>query len=84
MSVPKHYHGWIKCWSGRGLKMFTVKRTGADIKRQRLRGRKVVVRRWWRTHQACANAMKLAGVRGHIRECDLGDDCPEALDVLAN
>lgn len=82
--TPVHYHGWVPCFGGRLRRMFVVKRTRRDIHRQRLRGRRVVVKRWWKTQQACAQAMDNAGVKGFVRRCELGDECPEALDVLSN
>ena len=84
MTVPRHYHAWYPCWFGKGLRMLAVKRTKTDIERQSKRGRKVVVKRWWRTKQAASQAASRSGVRARVFECDLGDECPERLDVLAN
>ena len=33
---------------------------------------------------AAAMAMSAAGVKGHVRLCEFGNECPERLDVQAN
>ena len=64
--------------------MFSVKLPRAEIERQRKRGSRRVVRRWWKTRAAAAKALKSAGKTGHVHECDMGDECPERMAVLSN
>ena len=85
MTPPPHYHVWLPAHGGRGLVMLAAKLTGAEIRRQRQRGSKRTVRRWWRTRGGARRAMLSAGAeRALIRECHLGAECPEAAHVLAN
>ena len=59
--------------------------TKAEVKRQEARGSKRLVRRWFRTRQAAHLALRQAvDQSGHVRECDLGDNCPERPHIIAN
>ena len=85
VGVPVHYHVWVPAHDGLGLVMFSARLTGEGIKRERLRGSKRTVRRWWRSRQAAYKAVSKSGhQRHHVRKCDLGDDCPEKAHVLSN
>ena len=84
METPAHYHVWTAGLGGRGLMMMAAKLPATEIKRQRLRGSRRTVRRWWRTRQAARRAMEAAGRRGHVLQCDLGEACPERAHVLSN
>ena len=80
----KHYHVWVPCHGGRGLKMLAVKLTGAAIRRERIRGSRRVVRRWWRSRQAADKALRQSGEQdGFVRECSL-EQCPEHAHVVSN
>ena len=84
MSTPKHYHAWVPMFGGKGLRMMAAKLTKEGIRREQRRGSRRTTRRWWRTANAARKALETAGVKGHVRECDLGDDCPEAAHVRSN
>ena len=65
--------------------MVSVPLTKAEVKRQQARGSKRTVRRWFRTRQAAHLALRYSCPEGgHVRACDLGDDCPERAHILAN
>ena len=83
-STPKHYHAWVPGFGNRGLVMFSAKLTPAEIRRQRERGSRRTVRRWWRSRQAARKALTTAGRTGFVHECDLGERCPERMHVLSN
>ena len=62
--------------------MMAAKLPATEIKRQRASRR--TVRRWWRTRHAARRAMEAAGRRGHVLQCDLGEQCPKRGHVLSN
>ena len=64
--------------------MLSAKMPKAQIARERTRGSRRVVRRWWRTRQACDKALRQSGKDGFVRECDLGAKCPEHAHVVSN
>lgn len=64
--------------------MLSVKLPRAAIRRERQRGSNRVVRRWWNSQPAAYLALKASGVEhGHVRQCDMGDQCPEHAHVVA-
>ena len=83
MSLPVHYHVWVRSWNGRALTMLGAQLTKEGIKRERRRESQRTVRRWWRSRQSARYALAQDGRPGHVLKCD-DPDCPEAEHVRAN
>ena len=86
MMTSKHYHAWKPALGGRGTVMVSAALPKAEIERQQQRESKRLVRRWWRTQQAAHKALlkEVGEGIGHVRACDLGDECLERAHVMAN
>ena len=60
--------------------MLSAKMPATEIDRQRDRGSRRVVRRWWKSRTGARKALEAAGRHGHVLEfleCSLGSECPE-------
>jgi len=64
--------------------MLSVRLPQAQIRRQRIRQSRRVVRRWWKSRQAADRALRQSGKDGFVRECSLGAECPEHSHVVSN
>ena len=79
-----HYHVWVRAFGGKGLTMLAAKLGAPEIRRQRERGARRLVKRWWRTRQAADKALRASGKHGFVRQCDMGHQCPEYAHVVSN
>ena len=85
ITTPKHYHAWKPALGGRGQVMVSSLLTRTEVERQEARGSNRLVRRWFRTRQAAHLALRRAVDQGgHVRECDLGVNCPGRAHILGN
>lgn len=85
----RHYHVWIHKLDNHALMMLAMTLPKTEIKRQRERGTRRLVRRWWKTRSSARQALESAKAAGRckggfIHECELEHECPEWEHVISN